>query len=59
MSASGTALYGDFRYIEPDESIPAEDRCLYNLPPAKIVKDIKHKLHDIRTSTDIAQGKDG
>ena len=52
-------VYASARYMEPDDSITAEERCLYLFPAAKVVKDVTHKLHDIRTSSDIEQGPEG
>lgn len=57
MHKNDSPIHGIFRYSLPDDSIPAQDRCLYSFPSSKTVKDHSHALHDLRTSTDIR--KDG
>lgn len=51
--------YGVVRFSVPDMSISAHDRAIFTLPANKSLKDERVKLHDMRTSRDIAHGLSG
>lgn len=58
-AVESSKFYGAIRFIEPDLSVPAEERAIYAGPAAKLAKDESVELHDFRTSTDVAKGLAG
>lgn len=51
--------YGIFRFLEPDLSVPAEERAIFAGPASKLAKEESIELKDFRTATDIAKGVQG
>ena len=49
--------YGVFRFLDPDLSVPAQERAIFAGPASKDVREERIELHDFRASADVA--KDG
>lgn len=58
-AAPPDAKYGVFRFLEPDLSVPAEERAIFAGPASKVAKEETIELHDFRTATDVAKGARG
>lgn len=54
-AAESSKIYGTVRFIDPDLSVPAQDRAIFAGPAAKLAKDESVELHDFRTSTEVAK----
>lgn len=50
---------GIFRFVEPDLTIPAQDRAIFANPRPKHLVQLELPLHDIRTSNEISAGSAG
>lgn len=50
---------GIFRFVEPDLTIPAQDRAIFANPRPKHLVQLELPLHDIRTSNEISSGSAG
>lgn len=50
---------GIFRFVEPDLTIPAQDRAIFANPRPKHLVQLELPLHDIRTSNEITSGSAG
>lgn len=50
---------GIFRFVEPDLTIPAQDRAIFANPRPKHLVQLELPLHDIRTSNKITSGSAG
>lgn len=58
-AAASSKVYGTVRFIDPDLSVPAQERAIFAAPAPKIAKDQSVELHNFRTSTDIAKDFEG
>lgn len=58
-AAPKEATYGVFRFLEPDLSVPAEERAIFAGPASKVAKEEEIELHDFRTSHNIVKGARG
>lgn len=50
---------GIFRFVEPDLTIPAQDRAIFANPRPKHLVQLKLPLHNFRTSNEISSGSAG
>ena len=50
---------GIFRFVEPDLTVPAEDRAIFANPRPKRLEQLELPLHDFRTSSEVAKGYAG
>ncbi|EME38479.1 hypothetical protein DOTSEDRAFT_39471 [Dothistroma septosporum NZE10] len=57
--ADESPVYGIFRFLEPDLSVPAEDRAIFAAPANVRAVEERIQLHDFRTSADVARGAQG
>ena len=54
-AAPHSSAYGVFRFLEPDLSVPAQERAIFAGPASKDVREERIELHDFRTSTNVAR----
>jgi hypothetical protein len=60
QTATETKTYrGVFRYMEPDETIPAEERSMFSQPRPKNLHQETLTLHNVREDTTLAPGLAG
>lgn len=50
---------GIFRFVEPDLTVPAEDRAMFANARPKRLEQMELPLHDFRTSGEVAKGYEG
>ncbi|MCJ1297565.1 hypothetical protein MMC08_000352 [Hypocenomyce scalaris] len=54
-----SSVYGSFRFVEPDQSIPPEERAFFGFPPNKRDLNERIELHDASNAPELVPGPEG